>query len=96
MTTTWKTKWGPRRVRKDPPTLEEALIAAESLTEDPAQRIEIAASLTGAPVEEVTALAAKRANMARGRSTLVAGRNRAVVVEYKRPRTIRAPSSLRR
>ena len=96
MTTSWKTKWGPRRVRKDPPTLEEALIAAESLTEDPAQRIEIAASLTGAPVEEVTALATKRANMARGRSTLVAGRNRAVVVEYKRPRTIRTPSSVRR
>ena len=87
MATTWKTKWGPRRVRKDPPTLEEALIAAESLTDDLAQRIEIAASLSGAPIEEVKALAAKQANMARGRSTLVAGRNRAVVVEYKRPRT---------
>ena len=93
---TWKTKWGPRRVRKDPPTLEEALIAAESLTDDLAQRIEIAASLTGAPIEEVKALAAKQANLARGRSTLVAGRNRAVVVEYKRPRTIHPPNSARR
>ncbi len=89
MSTTWKTKWGPRRVRKDPPTIEEALIAAESLTDDLAQRIEIAASLMGVPAEEVKVLAAKQANLSRGRSTLVAGRNRAVVVEYKRPRTIR-------
>jgi hypothetical protein len=96
MATTWKTKWGSRRVRKDPPTLEEALIAAESLTDDLTQRIEIAVSLTGAPIEEVKALAAKQANMARGRSTLVAGRNRAVVVEYKRPRTIHVPNSARR
>ena len=47
MSTTWNTKWGARRVRKDPPTIEEALIAAESLTDDPDQRIEIAASLMG-------------------------------------------------
>jgi len=35
MSTTWKTKWGARRVRKDPPTIEEALIASEALTDDP-------------------------------------------------------------
>ncbi len=93
MSTTWKTKWGPRRVRKDPPTIEEALIAAESLTDDLAQRIEIAASLMGVPAEEVKVLAAKQASLSRGRSTLVTGRNRAVVVEYKRPRTIRPAAS---
>jgi hypothetical protein len=92
MGTTWKTKWGARRVRKDPPTIEEALIAAESFTEDLAQRIEIAAALIGVSPDEVKALAAKQASLSRGRSTLVAGRNRAVVVEYKRPRTIRAPA----
>ena len=59
MSTVWNTKWGPRRVRKEPPTIEEALIAAEAMTEDPAQRVEIAASLMGAPVEEVKALAGK-------------------------------------
>jgi len=89
MGTTWKTKWGARRVRKDPPTIEEALIAAESLTTDLAQRVEIAASLMGVPPEEVKALAAKQASLSRGRATLVNGRSRAVVVEYKRPRTIR-------
>ena len=96
MDTTWHTKWGARRVRKDPPTIEEALIAAESLTDNLAQRIEIAASLMGVPAEEVKALAAKQASLARGRATLVAGRNRAVVVEYKRPRTIRPPNAARR
>src|SRR5215467_4656952 len=30
----WKTKFGPRRVRHDPPTLEEAIIAATGLTDD--------------------------------------------------------------
>jgi hypothetical protein len=77
MNTTWHTKWGSRRVRKDPPTIEEALIAAESMTDDLAQRVEIAASLIGASVDEVKALAAKQAHLSRGRSTLVAGRNRA-------------------
>ena len=61
MAATWKTKWGVRRVRRDTPTIEEALIAAESLANDPAQRAEIAASLMGMPVEEVKVLAAKQA-----------------------------------
>ena len=34
MRTTWKTKYGPRRVRHDPPTLEEAIFAARGLTDD--------------------------------------------------------------
>ncbi len=93
MSTIWKTKWGARRVRKDPPTIEEALIAAESLTGDLSQRIEIAASLMGVPADDVKALAAKQANLSRGRATLVNGRSRAVVVEYKRPRTIRMPAA---
>ena len=94
--TTWKTKWGMRRVRRDTPTIEEALIAAESLADDPVQRAQIAASLMGVPVEEVQALAAKQAAKTRGRSSLVAGRTRAVVVEYKRPRTTRPSINLTR
>jgi len=90
---TWKTKWGVRRVRRDTPTIEEALIAAESLANDPGQRAEIAASLMGVPVEEVKVLAAKQAAKTRGRASLVAGRKRAVVVEYKRPRMGRGPVS---
>jgi hypothetical protein len=86
MSATWKTKWGVRRVRRDTPTIEEALIAAESLAADPSQRAEIAASLMGVPVEDVKVLAAKQAAKTRGRASLVSGRTRAVVVEYKRPR----------
>ena len=94
MGATWKTKWGVRRVRRDNPTIEEALVAAESLADDPAQRAQIAASLMGLPVEEVQVLAAKHATKTRGRASLVAGRTRAVVVEYKRPRTIRPTASV--
>ena len=86
MSATWKTKWGVRRVRRDTPTIEEALIAAESLANDPGQRAEIAASLMGVPVDDVKALAAKQAAKTQGRASLVTGRTRAVVVEYKRPR----------
>lgn len=95
MSAVWNTKWGPRRVRQNPPTLEEAFIAAESLTDDFGQRIEIAASLMGAPIEEVKAQAAKFSPHAKGRPTVVTGRGRAVVVQYKRPRIARptAPAS---
>jgi hypothetical protein len=93
MSAVWKTKWGTRRVRVSPPTLEEAFIAAESLTEDFGQRIEIAASLMGVPIEEVKAQASKFAPHANGRPTLVTGRGRAVVVQYKRPRVGRPASA---
>jgi hypothetical protein len=53
MTKTWKTKYGSRRVRHDPPTLEEAIIAAQGLTESLAGQVEIAASLMGLAPEKV-------------------------------------------
>ncbi len=87
MSTVWKTKWGPRRVRKEPPNIDEALQAAESITDDPAAKIEIAATLMGITVEAVRQQASKRATISmKGRPSLVAGKTRAVVVEYKRPR----------
>ena len=90
MSAVWNTKWGTRKVRVSLPTLEEAFIAAESLTEDFGQKVEIAASLMGVPVDEAKAQAAKFAPHANGRPTLVTGRGRAVVVQYKRPRVGRA------
>jgi hypothetical protein len=47
----------------------------------------------GVPVDEVKALAVKQAAKTRGRASLVAGRTRAVVVEYKRPRIGHGPMS---
>ena len=43
----------PIRVRHEPPTVEEAVAAAEDLTSDPVQQAEIAAGLMGMSVEEI-------------------------------------------
>ena len=91
MNTTWKTKWGARRVRKEPPTLEEALIAAEAMAQDADAKAEIASQLMGVPVDEVRTLIARQQAQTRGRATLVNTRSRSVVVEYKRPRTFSRP-----
>ena len=71
--------------------MDEALIAAEAMSPDPASRAEIASQLMGVPVEEVRAILARQQAQTRGRATLVNGRSRAVVVEYKRPRMISRP-----
>jgi hypothetical protein len=46
----WKTKYGPRRVRHEAPTLEEAIAAAQGLCEELDQQAEIAAALMGTAV----------------------------------------------
>ena len=38
MSDVWDTKYGRRRVRRDPPTVEEAVIAAQGLTDEPRSR----------------------------------------------------------
>src|ERR1700752_608276 len=53
MSKVWKTKYGSRRVRVEPPTLDEAVFAARGLTDDPNEQAEIAASLMGLPVDKV-------------------------------------------
>ncbi|MCI0465608.1 MAG: hypothetical protein L0Y57_01150 [Beijerinckiaceae bacterium] len=53
MSEVWNTKYGPRRVRYDPPTLREAIFAAQGLTSDLAQQAEIAAALMDLPVDSV-------------------------------------------
>ena len=52
MSEDWNTKYGTRRVRRDPPTLEEAIFAAVGITEDPQQQAEIAAALMGLPMRK--------------------------------------------
>jgi hypothetical protein len=53
MSNVWKTKYGPRRVRHDPPTVEEAIVAASGLTDSPQELVEIAASLMNLPPDAV-------------------------------------------
>jgi hypothetical protein len=52
---TWKTKYGMRRVRIDPPTLEEALYAAEGMTRNFQEQVQIAAELMHLSVDQVQA-----------------------------------------
>ena len=93
MSEIWETKDGLRRVRRDPPTVDDAVLAAQGLTEDLGGQIEIVVALMSVPPEE-----ARRAilKMRRSDSTLtVAGRGgvaRAVVVERKSPRRLSSPS----
>ena len=98
MSTVWKTEYGPRRVRHEPPTLEEAVAAASGLTDDVQEQSEIAAALMGIPVDQVRA-AVTRAAAQRKRQigtvgvTARSGTQRAVVVERK---TVRRPGIPRR
>jgi hypothetical protein len=89
----WNTKYGPRRVRHDPPTLGEAIAAARDLTDQPDQQAEIAASLMGVPREQVAAELAKVAPQPKVTSTVAftttrTGVQRAVVVERKTSRRV--------
>ena len=84
----WKTKYGPRRVRIEAPTLAEAIFAAQGLTDDPAEQTEIAAALMGLSADKVRAELPKqtpaRGNLAK--SVVFAGpasAPRSIVVERK-------------
>jgi hypothetical protein len=82
----WHTKYGPRRVRHDPPTLAEAIDAASGLSDDPQDQVEIAASLMQLPPDQVRAEMARSRKVATVSISSRAGLRRAVVVERKAPR----------
>ncbi|TJW92328.1 hypothetical protein E8M65_13490, partial [Neisseria gonorrhoeae] len=78
-----------RRVRHDPPTLEEAIFAAIGITDDVEAQAEIASSLMGLPYDEVLAEVKKTARVSArtGTATRVIageqGAQRSVVVERR-------------
>jgi hypothetical protein len=89
----WQTKYGPRRVRNDPPTLAEAIAAARGLTDDVKQQVEIAASLMDLSPDEVRPEVLKAAAATRKDVSEVAyvgrsGAPRTVVVERKPSRRV--------
>jgi hypothetical protein len=94
MSDVWKTKYGPRRVRRDPPTLEDAIAAARGLTDDVQAQVEIAASLMELPVDQVRAEVLKssspRQTTSRVAFTGRGGMQRSVIVERKAPRRLAA------
>ena len=84
----WMTKYGARSVRHEPPTLEEALSAAEDFTSDHDQQLEIAASLLGLPLDQITAEGQRIiAGRARSPAVVVTGDGRrSVIIERKATR----------
>ncbi len=97
MSDTWMTKYGSRRVRHDPPTLAEAIAAAQGLTDDFAGQIQIAADLMGADVADVKA-EMQRLSPDRRATRLVSAQSRegarTVVVERKASRRVIAKTAL--
>lgn len=89
MSDIWETKDGRRRVRRDPPTVEEAVIAAQGLTDDLKQQIEIVVSLMAVAPEEARGAVlrmSQRKDVGRVTITGRVGAPRAVVVERRTPR----------
>jgi hypothetical protein len=91
MSDVWETKDGRRRVRRDPPTVEEAVLAAQGMADEIDGQVEIVMSLM-----QVSAEKARGAVLKFGRRNEVdhvmitgrAGAPRAVVVERRAPRRI--------
>ncbi len=86
MRKSWNTQYGPRRVRWEPPTLDEAIFAARGMTDDVQQQAEIAAALMDEPVEKVRVAvlkASQKKDVNRVTFTTRRGSERAVVVERK-------------
>lgn len=100
MSAVWNTKYGSRKVRYDPPTLKEAIIAAQGLTDQLLQQVEIAAALMDLPVEEVRAELLKSAPSRKAEQIVTSsGREktvRTVVVERKVSRRVAAGAKLAR
>lgn len=79
---------GPLRPKKNPPTIAEALFAAQSLTSDPAEQISFAAALMNISPEEVRPYLLKLLAAQRQATHITPqnhrGRERLVVVEKTR------------
>ena len=84
MSDIWDTKDGRRRVRRDPPTVEEAVQAAQGLTEELSEQIEIVASLMDVSADEARGAVLRLGQRKDVNRFTIAGRagaQRAVVVE---------------
>ena len=95
MSEVWDTKDGRRRVRRDPPTVEDAVMAAQGLTDEPSEQVEIVVSLMQISAEEARGAVLRMAQRKDVNRIVVAARStrpgqvngaRAVVVERRAPR----------
>jgi hypothetical protein len=91
MSDVWETKDGRRRVRRELPTIEEAVVAAQGLTDDLKEQMEIVASLMEIKPEEARGIVLRMGQLKEVNRVTVTGRigaPRAVVVERRAPRTL--------
>jgi hypothetical protein len=87
----WETKDGRRRVRVDPPTVEDAVLAAQGLTDDVEEQVQIVMSLMPVSDQEARRAVLKMKRTGEDSRLTIAGRggaSRAVIVERKAPRRI--------
>ena len=94
----WNTKYGLRRVRHEAPTLQEAIAAAQGLSDELNEQAEIAASLIGLHHDQVRAELLKVALPLKGgiKSVAFAGpasASRTIVVERKLARRVFSAAS---
>ena len=85
----WETKDGRRRVRRDPPTIEEAVVAAQGLTDELKEQIEIVASLMEITTDEARGGVLRMGQRKEVNRVTVTGRvgaPRAIVVERRTSR----------
>jgi hypothetical protein len=89
MSEIWDTKDGRRRVRRDPPTVDDAALAAQGLTDDLEGQLDIVTSLMSVSADEARRAILKMRRSGDDMRLTIAGRggeSRAVVVERKSPR----------
>ena len=99
MSDVWNTKYGKRRVRNEPATLEDAIFAAQGMTDDLEGQVEIASMLIDLPREEVKAALTRKAPLRLTSSRIAAtsadGQKRAVLVERRPVRRMITPVPVR-
>ena len=89
MNDVWETKDGRRRVRRDPPTIEEAVVAAQGLTDELKEQVDIVASLMEISTDEARGVVLRMGQRKEVNRVTVTGRvgaPRAVVVERRTSR----------
>jgi hypothetical protein len=91
MSEVWQTKDGRRRVRRDPPSIEDAVLAAQGLSDDIDAQVEIVVSLMQVSAEAARSAVLRMGQRKETSHVTVAGRAgvlRAVVVERRPSRAI--------
>lgn len=84
----WETKDGRRRVRRDPPTIEEAVLAAQGLSDEFGAQTEIVAALMQISAEEARSAVLRLGEGKSVSRTMIATRTGRATPGGSAPRTV--------